>query len=226
MSKKSAIAGLLLLVFAPSAGVLAGMIIAPDKVIGKVIFLGSKIWIFLLPAVWHVFVDGRKLSLSPARNGGFLVSAGLGVLMSLFIVGGYLLFGKQLIDPQLIKDMAESTGLADLKVYLAGVAYWVLVNSVLEEYVWRWFAVSRCQRFMSNRMAILAAAFAFTIHHVIAMQVYFNWFVTAAASLGVFIGGVVWSWCYVRYRSIWPGYVSHAIVDVAVFAVGYHLIFQ
>jgi membrane protease YdiL (CAAX protease family) len=41
----------------------------------------------------------------------------------------------------------------------------------------------------------------------------------------VFTGGAIWSWLYVRYRSIWPGYLSHAIVDVAVFAVGWWIIF-
>jgi membrane protease YdiL (CAAX protease family) len=41
----------------------------------------------------------------------------------------------------------------------------------------------------------------------------------------VFIGGCVWSWCFLRFRSIWPGYVSHVIVDVAVFAVGYLILF-
>ncbi len=79
---------------------------------------------------------------------------------------------------------------------------------------------------MSNRMAIVVSTFAFTLHHIVAMLVYFNGVVTVVASLGIFIGGVVWSWCYIRYRSIWPGYLSHAIVDIAVFIVGYHLIFH
>ena len=43
--------------------------------------------------------------------------------------------------------------------------------------------------------------------------------------LGVMIGGLVWSWMYMRYRSIWPGWVSHAIVDVAVFGVGAWVLF-
>ena len=42
---------------------------------------------------------------------------------------------------------------------------------------------------------------------------------------GIFIGGTVWSGLYLRYRSIWPGYASHAIVDVAVFGIGWWVIF-
>ena len=57
------------------------------------------------------------------------------------------------------------------------------------------------------------------------MQIYCSWPVTLISALGIFIGGAAWSWCYVRYQSIWPGYLSHALVDLAVFAVGYHIIF-
>jgi membrane protease YdiL (CAAX protease family) len=35
----------------------------------------------------------------------------------------------------------------------------------------------------------------------------------------------MWSWLYLRYRSVWPCYVSHAIVDIAVFVVGWLIIF-
>ena len=49
--------------------------------------------------------------------------------------------------------------------------------------------------------------------------------ITVLASLGVFVGGACWSWLYLRYRSVWPCYVSHAIVDVPIFVLGYRLIF-
>ena len=45
-------------------------------------------------------------------------------------------------------------------------------------------------------------------------------------SLGVFCGGVIWSWLYLRYRSIWPCYVSHAIVDVTMFGIGAYILFS
>jgi membrane protease YdiL (CAAX protease family) len=41
----------------------------------------------------------------------------------------------------------------------------------------------------------------------------------------VFIGGVAWSWCFLRFRSILPGYLSHVIVDIAVLVVGWVLLF-
>jgi membrane protease YdiL (CAAX protease family) len=226
MTKKSSLIALLLLVPAPSIGILAGMVIAPEQAWGKLVFFASKIWILLIPLFWLVYVDRQKWSWSRPSHGGFGVAAGLGILISIVIFALYFAAGKFLIEPQLLKDMAAKTGLANPAIFLAGAAYWILVNSVLEEYVWRWFVVRQCSVLMSSRAAIAASAVCFTLHHIVATQVYFGWVLVVLASLGIFIGGALWSWCYLRYKSIWPGYVSHAIVDVAVFAIGYHLIFQ
>jgi membrane protease YdiL (CAAX protease family) len=57
------------------------------------------------------------------------------------------------------------------------------------------------------------------------MQVYFNGIVTAVGAAGIAFGGAFWSWMFLRYKTIWPGWVSHAVVDVAIFALGYLLIF-
>lgn len=218
--------GLLLLVPAPGIGVLAGMVFLPDAAIGKLVFAASKFWILLVPLFWIAFVEKGGFSLSKPKQGGFGVAAGLGVLMSVLIVGTYALFGEILIDPAGIKQMAAEVGLDNRYVYLGGAAYWILVNSVLEEYVWRWFVVKQCSAFTHKWGAIALSAGCFTIHHIIAMKVYFSWPVTLIASTGIFIGGATWSWCYLKHRSIWPGYLSHAIADAAVFAIGYILIFQ
>ncbi|MHC4123442.1 MAG: CPBP family intramembrane glutamic endopeptidase [Planctomycetota bacterium] len=226
MAKKSSLLALLLLVPVPSIGVLTAMVIAPNHVFGKLLFFISKFWILLIPIFWLAVVEKQKLSWSKPNLGGFGVAAGLGILISIIIFAMYLTAGKILIEPQVVKDMAVRIGLASPYIYLAGAAYWILVNSVLEEYVWRWFVVRQCRAFMPPWTAIVVSAICFTLHHIIAMQVYFSLLVVVIASLGIFIGGALWSWCYLRYQSIWPGYFSHAVVDVTVFAIGYHLIFQ
>ena len=39
------------------------------------------------------------------------------------------------------------------------------------------------------------------------------------ATIGVYIGGIMWSWLYLRYRSIWVPFISHAIVDIMMFTI-------
>jgi membrane protease YdiL (CAAX protease family) len=109
--------------------------------------------------------------------------------------------------------------------YLGLALYLTLVNSLLEEYVWRWFVFRRCEELTSSRTAVVLSGFFFMIHHSIALAAQFRWGVTVGASLSVFLSGMIWSGCYLRYRSIWPGYVSHILADSAIFLVGWWLIF-
>ena len=110
--------------------------------------------------------------------------------------------------------------------YFLAAAGWTLVNSLMEEYVYRWFVLRQCRALTGNVPAIIGSALIFTVHHVIAVSVYLGPVLTILASSGVFIGGLLWAWLYLRYRSIWPAWISHVLADVAVFVVGWFLLFQ
>lgn len=223
--KKSALLSLLLLIPVPSVGVLFGMLLFPGSAFGHGVFLFSKIWILLLPAVWFFLDEGNRFTRGKTEQGGFRSGLLTGLVISAFIVSIYLLFAGRLIDTASIQSMAAATGLDRPAVYLAGTAYWVCVNSILEEYVWRWFVVRQCRTLMQPPAAIMVSALGFTLHHVLAMKVYFTWPVTLACSAGILFGGMLWSWMFIRYKTIWPGWLSHALVDIAVFGIGYALIF-
>ena len=221
---RQSIIALLLLVPAPTIGAAMAMVIAPGS-IGQAVFMISKAWLILLPVAWLLFVDKGRLSWSPPQQGGFSIATLLGLAIMICIFAGYFLLGRHWIDADHVQRMAEQNGIGTPTVYLGMVAYWITFNSLLEEYVWRWFVVRKCEALVAPVPAIILSAVFFTIHHVVALAVQFDWRVTVLASLGVFIGGVVWSWLYVRYRSVWPCYVSHAIVDVPIFVIGWWLIF-
>jgi len=103
--------------------------------------------------------------------------------------------------------------------------YRTLVNSLIEEYVYRWFVLRQCEALLPPAAAVIASAAVFTIHHVIALNQYLEPGFTALASAGVFAGGIVWATLYHRYRSIWPGWISHVLADIAVFGLGWWLLF-
>lgn len=224
--KRRALRALLLLVPVPSFGTAAAMFWWPELTIGKAIFFASKLWLVSLPLVWRLMVDRDRLSWSPARHGGFGVAVASGVLISVVVFVAYGLASRAgAIDAAMVAGRGAKTGLDTLSVYLAGAVYWITANSLMEEYVWRWFVLRKCGVLWGSKAGIVAAALAFTAHHVTALAAQFNWGITLLGSLGVFIGGATWNWLYLRYRSIWPGYVSHAIVDLAIFIIGYRLIF-
>ena len=196
-----------------------------DSPWGPAGWAAAKLWLFGLPVLWHLLVDRQRLSISPARQGGFGVAVLTGTLAAAGIASGYLLIGHRVIEAALIRKTLEPIGLTRPQTYIALSVYWIVINSVLEEYVFRWFIMRKCERLIGPAAAIAASAAIFVVHHSIAMAAYFPWWINLLASAAIFTAGAVWSWLYVRYRSIWVPYISHAIADVAIFALGGWLIF-
>ena len=218
-SASRSLLALALLVPAPSLGVLCAMVWWPETAFGSTIFALSKAWLLLLPVGWHILVDRQKPSWSPPRKGGFGWGLSSGLVISLIILLAWWFIAPAILDMEVMRQQIAGIGLDVPSRYLAGALYWILVNSVLEEYVWRWFVVSKSVDCFGRNAGIAASALFFTVHHVIAMAVFMDWLPVLLCSSGVFIGGLVWSWLYARFESIWPCYLSHAIVDMAVFGV-------
>ncbi|MBI4601780.1 MAG: CPBP family intramembrane metalloprotease [Planctomycetes bacterium] len=215
---------LLLLVPAPSVGVLLAMRIAPGPV-GQAVYGLSKLWLLALPLLWLRLVEKSPVSFSPPRRGGFFFGIASGLLMGGAVVLAYLGLGGLVIEPETFRAEAVKNGIGTPGRFAALAAYLILVNSLLEEYVWRWFVFRRCEDLLPSGAAVAASAAFFTLHHTIALAIQFEWLVAALASAGIFAGAAVWSYTYGRYRSIWPGYSSHVIVDVAVLVIGWRLLF-
>lgn len=224
-TKRHALVSLLLLVPIPSIGVLFGMILMPGLPIGDGVFLFSKIWILLVPACWFFLVEREKFPQGKTGPGGFRMGLISGLAICAFVVSMFVLIGRRMIDTEVMHRMASSIGLNRKTVYCGTALYWIVINSILEEYVWRWFVVRQCAKVMPHRKAIAASALGFTMHHILAMQVYFSWTVTIMCALCILFAGALWSWMFLRYKTIWPGWLSHALVDIAVFGIGYVLIF-
>lgn len=223
----SALAALLVFVPLPTIAVLAGLWLWPGQPLGQAIWAASKVGLLLIPLLWHRLIDRQPLP-RPRWNGrGWPMGLATGLAIALAIVGGYMLLGRQLIDVDPVLDRAAEARLDVLWRYALLVAYSSFINALIEEYAWRWFVFRQCHALLRGRgiAAVALAGLLFTLHHILALAAYFDPTVTALCSLGVFIGGVTWSWLYLRCGSIWPAYLSHVLADLALFAVGAWLIF-
>lgn len=221
--KRNAAMALLLLVPAPSLAVWVAAYGAPGT-FGQVFFIGCKVWLMGMPLLWYMLVDRRRPTFPRPTRTGMAAACATGVVIFLMIGLGYWLIGDR-IDADAVREKAFQVGLTSPLIYLLGAVYWCTANSLIEEYVWRWFVFTRCQALMPKALAVVAAGAFFTIHHVIALAAYFDWHITAIASFGVFIGGTAWSWIYLRYHNIYAAYVSHVFADIIIFIIGYRLIF-
>ena len=84
---------------------------------------------------------------------------------------------------------------------------------------------SKIEQFVNGKWtAVFLSSAIFTLHHSIALVFFLDPLGAVIASLGVFIGGSIFSWLYIEYRSIWVAWVAHACADVAIFAIAWELI--
>jgi len=232
---RRAVLALLLLVPAPTIGVLFAMHWLPDTALGQSIHVAAKLWLLALPLAWVLWVERGRLRLPRWSWRGMAAGLITGLVTMGMIIGAWALFGRSLVDVEVMRGKIAEVGLDTPIKYLAFAAAWTFINALLEEYVWRWFVYAKwfevlaCLKGRAKAIAvpgaIALAGLGFVLHHSVAMSLYFDWQANALASLGIFIGSVTWSAIYLRYRNIYAGYVSHIFADIGVFTVGYMVAF-
>jgi membrane protease YdiL (CAAX protease family) len=103
-----------------------------------------------------------------------------------------------------------------------------VLHSLLEEYYWRWFVFGRLRLVTPVVVAAILSSLAFMAHHVVILHVFLPgrfWSATVPLSLAIAVGGGVWAWLFHRTGSIYSPWLSHMMVDMAIMAVGYQMLF-
>ena len=219
-----ALLGLILVAIAPSISVITGFAFKAG-ILAIFVFIFTKIWIFGLPAFWYLTIEKGEKSLSLPENGGWKVSTLLGVGMLIVIFIAYFSIGDKLLRADELTEILDGVGLTVAWKFALAIIFWVFINSVLEEYVFRWFITSKIEQLIGGVwIPIFLSAGIFTIHHTIALAFFIDPLGNFIASLGVFIGGAIFSWLYMTYRSIWVAWVAHAIADIAIFIIGWNMV--
>jgi membrane protease YdiL (CAAX protease family) len=220
---------LVLLVPVPSLAVALAHLVVPGPM-GQAAFAVAKLWLVGFPLGWWLLVERGRWSWSPVRSGGLGVGLLVGAAMAAVVVGAYLAGGQGWLDPVQVRAMASRTGIGTPLRYLAGAAYWVLLNSLIEEIVWRWFVFRQWEAVLvgvrgGRVVAVLASAACFTAHHTLALAAQAGPALVVVGSLAVLAAGAAWSWLYLRYRSVWVPWLAHVVADVPIFAIGWLLLF-
>lgn len=196
-------------------------------------YSGGKAVQFALPILCVLAWERRWPRPTAPTVRGLAYGIGSGVLIGAGILGLYfaVLRGSSLLRgvPGQITAKLEGFGLASPGGYLLLAVFLSLVHSLLEEYYWRWFVFGWLRRLVVLPTALLLSSLAFMAHHVVILAVFFPDQVLTVAlplALCVGIGGAVWAGLYERTRSIDTPWLSHLLVDAAIMAVGYDMVFH
>jgi len=211
---------------------------APEGAV-KTAFAVGKTVQFLLPAAWVLLVQRQRPRL--ARPAAW--SLGLGALFGLAVGAAMIAFYFAALKPAgffetvapLVREKVHAFGVHTFAAYLLLALFYSLIHSLLEEYYWRWFVFGQladglCGERPPRRsglvVALTIASLGFAAHHVLVLGHYFGWTspLTWLFSASIAIGGAFWSWLYHRFNSLLAPWLSHALIDAAIFLIGYDLI--
>ena len=191
--------------------------------------MAAKVYLLLFPLLWTKLVDRKPLTIPKPTRRGMGWALGTGIAIFGIIAAAYYGYAQDQIDQAAMSQKMSAAGL-DAKWKLAGmVIYWCTINSLLEEYVWRWFVFEKCKGLAPKHtvLPIILSGLFFTLHHFIALLAYLpgQLHLVILASLGVFIGGATWSWIYLKSKNIYAGYISHIFADLIIFWIAYQIAF-
>ena len=190
--------------------------------IAKIVQFGFPIaWVWIVqrhrPRLWPISLSGVRLGLA---FGVVILLAALGLYHGWLKSAEFFVAG---IGPIQAK-IAEMGFDAAWKFAALGVFY-SLFHSLLEEYYWRWFVFDQLKQLVPIWPAIVISALGFMSHHVLVIGTFFGYGspLTWLLSAAVATGGVFWAWLYHRSSSLMGPCLGHALVDSAIFLIGYDI---
>lgn len=219
----------------PTAVTLAYYVIAPsmgaepESVQG--VYVAAKATQFVLPLAWVYGICREPVRRFRWNSRGLGIGLAFGLLAAASIWSGYhfIMSGTTSFNSaeEKIREKVADVGLMLPWKYIAVGAFYTLFHSLLEEYYWRWFVFGRMRNWMTVPSAIPISSLAFMAHHVLLLGLFFGWTspLVWLFSFGVMVGGAFWAWLYNRSGSLWGPWLSHALIDAAIFVVGYQLTF-
>ncbi|RZA06254.1 MAG: CPBP family intramembrane metalloprotease [Proteobacteria bacterium] len=199
----------------------------------KAWYTASKIVQFSLPflGVAALGMHRRwKLKITPGelRLGSL---SGLGILMSLTALYWFGLRELSFIGgtrTAVAAKLAEF-GVSGFGGFLLLAAFISLAHSFLEEFYWRGFVFAELREWLGPKIAYPLAALGFTGHHVVVIARYAPadqaWLLVPIFSSFVFLAGWIWAAFFARRGSLIAAWISHFFADVAIMAIGGHLVF-
>ncbi len=143
-----------------------------------------------------------------------------GLIITAILLGLFTLFSSSLA-PFVSSVQSGAATLIPAAWYIPIAIAFSLTHSLLEEWYWRGYVGASLTKLMSHRAAVLTAALAFTLHHIVILWQLFPGWWAVLMSFGVFVAGAFWMWLYRRTSSLIAPWISHAFADLAIFAIGY-----
>jgi membrane protease YdiL (CAAX protease family) len=197
----------------------------------QIAFVTGKVVQFLLPLTVVFLIERRIPFPTRPRFDGMTLGVIFGLMVAAAMLCLYfaiLAHSSIMADaPRRVQEKVTQLGMTSpARYWLLAVAY-VVGHSLFEEYYWRWFVFGQLRKLLPFWMAATFSSLAFMAHHVLLLFVYLPghlWLAVVPLSLCIAVGGAFWCWLYERTGTVYAAWVSHGIIDGAIFVLGWILL--
>ncbi len=155
---------------------------------------------------------------------GVLVGLVSGMGLCLIAYVALWLLVRQGLDTERVRRILEMWGITSSWFWIFAT-YMTVVNSLLEEILWRGFILQRYSEILSSLQAIVVSSGFFALYHAIIGGVLFGWIWGLLITGAVFLVGMMWGKMKSGYDSIYPTWLSHLLADLGVMAALWAMIF-
>jgi len=189
----------------------------------KSMWLVHKTFLLFFPLLWLWIATGRFPRPSSPAARGIIPAAGFGLAVGLGAIAIYFLGFSQTFDSSRLKERLAAAGILDH--YILFVSLLTLVNSLLEEFYWRFFVYERGLGFTSSLGALRLSSLGFAAFHLPALWLFVGPILAFPCAAGIYAGGYIWGRIYVQSRNLYAVWLSHALVNLSIFFIGYYAVF-
>lgn len=200
--------------------------------IGKLVQVG-----IMIAAYWFWRQRDKRLSVSTLVFGkpicmrwmafGFVSGVFIACLAIAVFQWLLLPLGVMELATQKAKEKLNVLGSDSPSILLAIAVFYSLIHSGFEEYYWRGFVFRAWKEHLGVVNSVCLSSLGFMSHHILVLGKFFGYgsWVTYFLAISVGVGGAIWASLYHRCGNLIPGWISHALVDAGIFAIGYLLLF-
>lgn len=145
------------------------------------------------------------------------------LLFSLFIfsiiMSAYYIL-KPFIDINAISYDFSNRMLLDKSSIIIAIIYTLFINSFIEEIFFRGFIFQGLLNQGWNKRAYIFSSSLFAVYHIAIFKTWFNINLILLILVGLFIGGIIFSYFVKRTKSFLSSWIIHMSADLAIIMIG------
>ncbi|PIE85182.1 hypothetical protein CSA08_03500 [Candidatus Gracilibacteria bacterium] len=183
----------------------------------------QKIVLFVILPIFILKYFSKKFSkFGVISKSSFLYGIGFGILGA-FAIGITYYFLQDSIEWESIKESITSRGVNGV-TFIFIFAYIMFGNSLIEEFFFRGIVFDSLLKYFKS-FAYIFSSLLFSLYHFAIFGTWFQGYILLLAFVGLFLGGLFFSWLYKKTNGIWGAYIFHIIVDLVILVIGYNELF-